>query len=148
MLLDNIHLSDKMIENLELLPTSWKVYINDINAENLPNDASFPVGKAIRIRVYLESAFEHPFKGQIGVEFYVHGRQNSMPDTCVITEKESRLQVCNPESTIKHSTIILPLIQGKFEVECVCKIEQRTSKISGNIFSNVTKYPPITVVVK
>jgi hypothetical protein len=137
-----------MIENLELLPTSWKVYINDINVENLPDDASFPVGKAIRIRVNLESAFEHPFKGQICVEFYVHGSKNSVPDTCVITQKESRLQVCNPGSIIEHSTMILPLIQGKFEVECVCKIEQRTSKISGDIFSNVTKYPPITVVVK
>ena len=136
------------IENLELLPTSWNVYINDNNVENMTDDASFPVGKAITIRVNLERAFEHPFKGQICVEFYVHGRKNGTPETCVITQKESRLQVCNPESTIEHSTMILPLIQGRFDVECLCKIEQRTSKISGNLFSNVTKYPPITVLIK
>ena len=147
-LLDNIQLSDKMIENLELLPTRWKVSINDIDVENLEENAKFPVGKAIRVKINLESGFEHPFKGQICVNFYVDGRMVNVPETCVITQKESRLQVCKPGSVIEHSTMILPLIQGKFEIECLCKIEQRTSKISGNIFSNVTKYPPISVIIK
>ena len=147
-LLDNILLTDKMIENLELLPTSWGVMINDESADKLTDTPTYPVGKAIKVNVKLESGFQNAFKGQIGVEFYVHGSRVSVPDTCVITQKESRLQLCNPGSVIEHSTIILPLIQGKFEIECMCKIEQRTSKLSGNIFSNVTKYPPIVVAVK
>ena len=147
-LLDNILLSDKMIENLELLPTSWEVIINDESADKLTDTPTYPVGKAIKVNVKLESGFQNAFKGQIDVEFYVHGTRVSVPDTCVITQKESRLQLCNPGSVIEHSTIILPLIQGKFEIECMCKIEQRTSKLSGNIFSNVTKYPPIVVAVK
>ena len=146
--LDNIQFTDKMIENLELLPTNWNVFINDTDATNLTNGTHFPVGKAIKVRVILHSGFADTFQGQISVEFFVHGQSVSVPDTCVITEKESRLQVCNPNSTIQHSTMILPLIQGKFEIECLCKMEQRTSKISGNIFSNITKFPPITVEVK
>ena len=147
-LLDNIRLSDKMIENLELLPTNWNVLINDTDANDIAIGTHYPVGKAIKVKVLLESGFEDPFQGQICIEFFVHGQNTNVPDTCVITEKESRLQVCNPNSTIQHSTIILPLIQGKFEIECSCKIEQRTSKISGNIFSNVTKFPPIAVTVQ
>merc|ERR1719278_2295847 len=72
-LLDNIRLSDKMIENLELLPTNWNVFINDTEASSLKGDANFPVA----------------FQGQINVEFFVHGRSINVPDTCVITEKES-----------------------------------------------------------
>ena len=68
--LNNIHLSDKMIENLELLPTTWNVTINDTHVDSLVDNVIFPVGKAIKIKAILESGFEYPFKGQICIEFY------------------------------------------------------------------------------
>ena len=147
-LLDNIHLSDKMIENLELLPTTWDIFINNIHVDNLVDNANLSVGEPIKVKLNLQSGFEHPFRGQICVEFYVHDKRTNVSDSCVITQKESRLQICNPGSIIEHSTIILPLMVGKFEIECSCKIQPGTSNNSGNIFSNVSKHPPITVIVK
>ena len=149
-LLENIRLTDKMIENLELLPTTWDVSINNDNLKNL-TDLILPIGKPIKLKLSLKSEFEFPVKGHMIVDFYIHEhkRTTAPTDSFVITQKESKLQLCQPSGVITHSTVILPLITGKFEIECCCKIQAEHSSEDkfGKIFSNVSKYPPILIAI-
>ena len=139
-----------MVSNLELLPTTWDIQLNgnslsgneDENCELLNGY----VGDAVTLTLSLSSGFVHSLKGKFFVDVGVHGLKDfDMENVCVQTESESRKLTCDPKHSIKFSTVVLPLVEGKLDIHCRCVIECDGLKVSSK---HISKFPSFTYDVK
>ena len=63
-------------------------------------------------------------------------------EVCVQTQRQSRKLGCQPRGgSVAFRTIVLPLVPGKFDVECLCHINCQNRQL-------LSKFPLFTVIAK
>ena len=138
-LLDNLHLTEEMVANLELLPTDWTVLVDDEPIGE--SDVTATAGKPVKLTLKLSSGFRVPLNAQFHVDVSIHGGDFPLDEVFVQTQKQSRPLTCQPNGSVAFNSILLPLVPGKFEVECSCNLLCQGTE-------HLSKYPTFSVGVK
>ena len=149
-LFDNLHLTNEMVINLELLPTRWEIQVNGnplTNSNELGTDfLKGNIGDAIDLSLKLSSGFAQELVGKFYVDINVHGIKDfDMENVCVQSLRESSELSCAPNDSIIFNTVILPLVEGKLDINCSCAITCNGLKMSSK---HISKFPTFTYDVK
>jgi hypothetical protein len=64
----------------------------------------------------------------------------------LITQCESEGQACLPGGQLLHSTCLLPLASGSYDLVVTCTLESSLCH-NENPFSFISKYPKINIIV-
>ena len=172
----SIKLRDEMISSLELCPLQWRVRVNEVDLDNensLKESGHQPhnvlLGQEVSLVMKAKSDFDFDLTGHFSVEVTEVGSNDSASTgsevLVVQSQPESGILDCSPGSTMEHTTSILPLSTGTYDVICTCSIvkqvkssKKQQSELqtplttistpdSNSVFSFVSKYPKITINV-
>lgn len=136
--LKDIKLDDNMISSLELCPLEWCLTINE--AEPLAcQPQNLAIGQVVTLQMSIKNMFAYSvkavFKVEIALEDSIFSEQ-----FIAVSQPESQMKICKPKEKIIHSTAMLPLVSGTYDVICSCSIYNDTKD---NLY--VSYYPKISL---
>ena len=133
----DIKLDDNMISSLELCPLEWSLSLNE--KEPL-GPQSLHLGQDIALAMGIKNKFDYPVKATFKVETISEDSNVFSEQFIAVSQPESESKMCQPQEEIRHSTAMLPLVSGTYDVICSCSISNNTKD---NFY--VSKYPKITL---
>jgi hypothetical protein len=145
--LHEVTLDADMISSLEHCPVQWNVTID--GSQQFANGWTLGLGESVTLDLSLRNDFEFEIRGEFRVDCYLQGQRCSeVSDALVLmTQCESEGQTCAPGAHLLHTTSILPLASGSFELTVTCTLEKTTTCHEENNFSFISKYPKINIIV-
>jgi len=140
-MLDHLQITEEMMRHLELLPIEWEVAANGANVDG--EAVSVGPGTPVNLQLMLSSGFQVGLEALFEVTVSVHGiKDYPLDEVCVQTQRQSRKMGCQPRGgSVAFRTIVLPLVPGKFDVECLCHINCQNRQL-------LSKFPLFTVIAK
>ena len=136
--LKDIKLDDNMISSLELCPLEWWLTINE--AEPLAcQPQNLTIGQVVTLQMSIKNMFEYSVKAVFKVDIVLEDSIFS-EQFVAVSQPESEMKMCKPKEKILHSTAMLPLVSGTYDVICSCTIYNDTKD---NLY--VSYYPKINL---
>ena len=147
--LHGVTLDAEMISSLEHCPVEWSVTV-DGNAGS--DVVAVTLGHSIDVSMTIRSGFDFEIRGEFRIDCYFQGhRCSDVSDALVVmTQCESEGQTCSPGGHVTHSTCLLPLASGSYELVIICTLEKTGGGASCHSeapFSFISKYPKLNIVV-
>jgi hypothetical protein len=149
--LKDIKLDEDMISSLELCPLEWRLSMNGVTDEVISGPQNMGLGEEFTLDLSVSNHFDFPVDGTFKVEVLLDESPTSFEAASEVlivqSQPESATSVCQPGGLICHSTAILPLSSGTYDVICSCSIVKHNAHESGEEtpFHFVSKYPKIVV---
>jgi len=155
--LRDIKLNEEMISSLELFPLEWKLTLD--SKEPQLNSHMIKLGQEFLLQMTVTNRFDFAVSGHFSVEINLEEKSQSdlsfafNTDQLVIqSQAESAACECQPGGLISHSSTVLPLSLGAYDVICKCSIVKVAASDVDNsgeedVFHFVSKYPKINVHV-
>ena len=139
--LREIKLDEDMITSLELCPLEWKL---TLNGQDPISPQSLPLGQECILEMSVTNHFDFDVDGHFIVEVQMEGKIG--PQQMIVqSQPESRIVRCCSQFGINHTSALLPLVPGTYDVICSCSIVQVTK--DETVFQMISKYPKITVQI-
>ena len=144
--LHDVTLDADMIASLEHCPVEWVVTIDGA----VDDVINVTLGQTVDVAMSVRSGFGFEISGEFRVECYFQGQRCSdVSDALIIvTQCESESQTCSPGALLSHTSCLLPLAAGCYDLVITCNLEKTGSSFRNETpFSFRSKYPKINIVV-
>merc|ERR1712141_815281 len=155
--LREIKLDEEMISSLELCPLEWKLTLNGQDPSVSSNPQTVMLGQECILEMCVTNHFEFDVDGHFNVEVQMedkqHQQQQEQHQKLIIqSQPQSRIVRCCSQSSMSHTSSLLPLVSGTYDVICSCSIVQvqktkEAEETSTTVFQMVSKWPKITVQI-
>ena len=119
--LRDIKLDDNMISSLELCPLQWFFAINGAEL-SLGQPYNLSLGQVVTLEMSIKNMFEYSVKAVFKVEIVLEDSTLFSEQFVAVSQPESEMKLCQPMEKILHSTTMLPLVSGTYDVICSCSI--------------------------
>ncbi len=137
--LRDVKLDDQMISSLELCPLEWSLKLNERPV--LESSLEFSLGREICLEMSVINQFKLPIQAKFDVDIFLEDSNDHGLATVLNSQPQSELFVCPQREKIHHSTVILPLTSGVYDVICSC-IVVKDDQSSQDYCS---KYPKLSI---
>ena len=153
--LREIKLDEEMISSLELCPLEWKLTLNGQDPSLSSNPQTVMLGQECILEMCVTNHFEFDVDGHFNVEVQMEDKQQQQEHQKLIiqSQPQSRIFRCCSQASMSHTSSLLPLVSGTYDVVCSCSIVQvMQTKDDGEttaaaVFQMVSKWPKITVQI-
>merc|ERR1719350_86247 len=137
-----------MISSLELCPLEWKL---TLNGQDPAVNSNVMLGQECILEMCVINHFEFDVDGHFNVEVQMEDKQQQQEHQKLIiqSQPQSRIVRCCTQSSMSHTSSLLPLVSGIYDVICSCSIVQvmQTKDETTAVFQMVSKWPKITVQI-
>ena len=156
--LREIKLDEEMISSLELCPLEWKLTLNGQDPSLSSNPQTVMLGQECILEMCVTNHFEFDVDGHFNVEVQMEDKQQQQEHQKLIiqSQPQSRIFRCCSQASMSHTSSLLPLVSGTYDVVCSCSIVQvmqtkddgeTTAGGAAAVFQMVSKWPKITVQI-
>ena len=152
--LREIKLDEDMISSLELCPLEWKLTLNGQDPMSSNPPQTVMLGQECILEMSVTNHFEFDVDGHFNVEVQMEDKQQQEQHQKLIiqSQPQSRIVRCCSQSSMSHTSSLLPLVSGTYDVICSCSIVQvqktkEAEETSTTVFQMVSKWPKITVQI-
>jgi hypothetical protein len=124
--LREIKLDEDMISSLELCPLEWKL---TLNGQDPAVNSNVMLGQECILEMCVINHFEFDVDGHFNVEVQMeeqqHQQQQQEHQKLIIqSQPQSRIFRCCSQASMSHTSSLLPLVSGTYDVVCSCSIVQ------------------------
>ena len=131
--------------------------LDGAGSQEFSNGWNVSLGQSVALDLSLRNDFEFEIRGEFRIDCYLQGQRCSQVSDALVlmTQCESEGQTCSPGAHLSHSTSMLPLASGSFELVVTCTLEKTSSSAmttttmchNETSFSFISKYPKINIIV-